>query len=765
MSAKSLPIDAVLAWLGVAVLLAAGAALFGSWPSLLKLHATHDAVWVYAWIFGVIVVFAGAATVPLWLLLRLTGRAGPWLAGAGFALAVMLLYVDCRTGAMLGVRLDSPVAGQAFELKTMQREAALGISTWLTIGLALLFAAAFGGLSLQRLRDRLGRGSVATKRWIRALFAALMGTGLIGMMTVWPAVSAAVRNNTEAGDLVLLGSLLRSPHEPSKQSAATYPTLADDGAPPKAARKPDVVMILVESLRSDHATPTLMPDTHANAKAHGCLVAPNHHSGSHVTSWGVFSWLYGVDSHHFDAFADARLRSYPLRALKAQGYDVVGVTASGLRGWDRSDFMLDEFDPFVELTKRAGYQNDQDVLAWVTQWSKDRDPTRPYVLFIFLVSPHHNYTYPPEFERYKPVMPADYNHFLGSDKLIVHKERILNRYKNSVLWTDNVIGRLLKLLRSKTGDRGLLTAVAGDHGEEFFDHGLLGHGAARLYKARTGTPLFLCAPGDAPVPMHAVSSHVDVMPTVLDALGLGDALPARVWSDGASLLRPHKVHDVLVTGYGYPRKGRKLALVGANDKIWLLRDETGDGHAVTRRMTLADVELPQGAKTQHEASRLRSLQTRLERFERTRSTVTRDAPASAIILAEAPPWLALADASIDGKPTPGASIEVTWVWIVKQRVPAGWQTFVHLVGPNVFANLDHVPVDFTYPVERWLAGDTITDRHRFTVPKDVAVGTQLTLRTGLWHPKNGRAALRSAARNVVKDGVDGVTFVVVGNAR
>jgi hypothetical protein len=44
------------------------------------------------------------------------------------------------------------------------------------------------------------------------------------------------------------------------------------------------------------------------------------------------------------------------------------------------------------------------------------------------------------------------------------------------------------------------------------------------------------------------------------------------------------------------------------------------------------------------------------------------------------------------------------------RLPPGWKLFFHLEGPGGFRNLDHVPVEGAYPMERWRPGQHIRDR-------------------------------------------------------
>jgi len=50
-------------------------------------------------------------------------------------------------------------------------------------------------------------------------------------------------------------------------------------------------------------------------------------------------------------------------------------------------------------------------------------------------------------------------------------------------------------------------------------------------------------------------------------------------------------------------------------------------------------------------------------------------------------------------------------------VPRGWRPFFHLNGPgDSFRNLDHVPVDGAYPMERWRPGQHIRDASALCFP-------------------------------------------------
>jgi hypothetical protein len=65
------------------------------------------------------------------------------------------------------------------------------------------------------------------------------------------------------------------------------------------------------------------------------------------------------------------------------------------------------------------------------------------------------------------------------------------------------------------------------------------------------------------------------------------------------------------------------------------------------------------------------------------------------------------------------------------RLQPGWKLFFHLEGPGGFRNLDHVPVEGAYPMERWRAGQHIRDRLPITFTAGMSPGAY-TMYVGLF---------------------------------
>lgn len=93
-------------------------------------------------------------------------------------------------------------------------------------------------------------------------------------------------------------------------------------------------------------------------------------------------------------------------------------------------------------------------------------------------------------------------------------------YDASVAWADDNLGQVIALLKSRGLWEDTLFILLSDHGEEFLDHGGVGH-AQSVYDELVRVPMLWKFPGGAGAGMRVADSVslVDVMPTLLDYLG------------------------------------------------------------------------------------------------------------------------------------------------------------------------------------------------------------------------------------------------------
>ena len=118
-----------------------------------------------------------------------------------------------------------------------------------------------------------------------------------------------------------------------------------------------------------------------------------------------------------------------------------------------------------------------------------------------------------DYTKLRDVTPEDWNH-------------IKALYDGEIAFTDRAIGDLVAGLR----ERGLLgktlVVLTGDHGEEFFEHQGFGHGHS-LFGEVIRVPLLFSCPGAVPKGgrVNRQVRTIDIMPTVLDLLGVTDRSP------------------------------------------------------------------------------------------------------------------------------------------------------------------------------------------------------------------------------------------------
>ncbi len=110
-----------------------------------------------------------------------------------------------------------------------------------------------------------------------------------------------------------------------------------------------------------------------------------------------------------------------------------------------------------------------------------------------------------------------------------------NPYDGEIAYADHQLGELLKLLTELGVREKTLVIVTSDHGEGLGQHGEMTH-SLFIYDATLHVPLILHAPAGLPggKVINRQVSLVDVMPTILDLLGIDRTHEL----DGLSLLRP-----------------------------------------------------------------------------------------------------------------------------------------------------------------------------------------------------------------------------------
>ncbi len=192
---------------------------------------------------------------------------------------------------------------------------------------------------------------------------------------------------------------------------------------------------------------------------------------------------------------------------------------------------------------------------------------KPFVAYVSFIEPHRPYYSPcdhlhppenvpvgPEFRQRPPagvalVKRMLHEHFLEKGEIDgedittdIGCRRLRSRYLGMCSLIDTAVGEMLAAL-DETGQReNTIIVYTSDHGDLVGDHGLWGKSC--LYESSARVPLILHVPGIAARRISAPVSQIDLVPTLLEALGAPrpDHLAGRSW---LPLLRSAEGEDML----------------------------------------------------------------------------------------------------------------------------------------------------------------------------------------------------------------------------
>lgn len=352
-----------------------------------------------------------------------------------------------------------------------------------------------------------------------------------------------------------------------------------------AVRRPNVLVILVDTIRADHVgcmgyhrntTPVI-----DSLAAVGTLFT----ACQGQSSWtlpAMTTILSGLNAREhgagrrYDALygVSASIPWMP-HIFKNEGYETGAFFNVLFMG---SDFGFHRgFDHFDCPAPAPGGQprNAGDTADAFLRWLDDVPADRPFFAAVHFFDPHIPYSPPEPWNGMftDPGYEGVYSEAWGgvSELNAVHFGRdtippdglanLIALYDGEIAYTDMQIGRLAGGLRAKGLSENTLIVVVGDHGEEFMEHGGMDHGRT-LYQEICHVPLVFCGPG---VPrgetVHTLVAQLNIMPTVLDLCGIA--------TPGQSLFSPGFAAVPVPAGDVLWREGDLASLVFEGKKlIW-----------------------------------------------------------------------------------------------------------------------------------------------------------------------------------------------------
>jgi arylsulfatase A-like enzyme len=421
-------------------------------------------------------------------------------------------------------------------------------------------------------------------------------TGALVSLALLTAVACGERGETE-------------PAEPA-ETAATAPA---PSAEPETVHLavPHVLVLAIDTLRADRmslygaardTTPNVDRIAAAGITMELAVSAAPSTWQSFVT---ILTGLYPL--HHGVRF----IFDVPLARDVVSLGGVLGAVGYERVGFDFDDFLFEMtgggqgFDRVLD-GRRTGHPTPDGVIADEVIAAMTGERQRPLFAFVRFKGPHWKYAPEPHFhdrytkdgpdtdhsfnegrfgtkatrgEGFSVVDPASYRKryfdVSWSPETLAHMQA---HYDGEIREIDATVGRLYDALEKKGLLRSTLLVITSDHGEEFGEHGYMQHGP-RVDEHVLRVPLVIRFPDAAPrgKPGQRLAQLVrtaDVMPTILDAIGL----PVPPGLDGVSLMpaidqgRDLELHAYAESGREFLGIDPELKLPGIAGKERMLRD-------------------------------------------------------------------------------------------------------------------------------------------------------------------------------------------------
>jgi arylsulfatase A-like enzyme len=273
----------------------------------------------------------------------------------------------------------------------------------------------------------------------------------------------------------------------------------------------DVLLISVDALRADHVSVYGYPrptTPNLDALAREGAVFEHAYCPTPHTSYSVTSLMTGKAMRPLMALGLGGSSETWATQLRRYGYRTAAFYPPAVFYIDADRFASFEESHLDFEYSKVQFSSAEERVDEVARYL-DGAPETPLFLWVHLFEPHEPYVTHPGHVFSGPAANAD--------------PGPVDRYDSEVAYADAAIGKLVALVRARRP--GVVVLATADHGEEFGEHGGRYHGAT-VYEEQVRVPLVLVGPGVRAGRVSDAVQTIDLLPTVLSALGV--PRPARV---------------------------------------------------------------------------------------------------------------------------------------------------------------------------------------------------------------------------------------------
>lgn len=320
---------------------------------------------------------------------------------------------------------------------------------------------------------------------------------------------------------------------------------------PQPPVRPNIVLISIDSLRSDHlgcygygraTSPTMDRLAEEGALFEVVTSSSSWTMPAHASLFtGLPEFVHGVDRSSRQLIPDKRTLA---EAMQAAGYRTVGIWSNlffdpqfgldqGFEAYWSHRGASEDLDGAQDWDLRHALYH-QDVTGPAILGKVDAalagDDGRPLFLFVHLSDVHYDYVAPQPYGSM--FVSDDYEGEVDGSGISAYMDRqpgsllkqdlehLIDLYDGEIAWVDHQVRRILASLEARGLTDETAIVVTAGHGEELFERGRLGHKHS-LFDEVIRIPLVMRFPGriekgqriDSPVGL------IDIAPTLLEWAG------------------------------------------------------------------------------------------------------------------------------------------------------------------------------------------------------------------------------------------------------
>ncbi|MDO6542589.1 DUF3413 domain-containing protein [Photobacterium sanguinicancri] len=304
----------------------------------------------------------------------------------------------------------------------------------------------------------------------------------------------------------------------------------------------NVLIVMIDGLRSDMVSSKIMPNLASFADQN--INYKNHYSTSNDNTVGIFGLFYGLPGSY-------------LESVRAESTSPVLVSTLNKRKYQFGLFSGDHFSSPIyyqtifEQQKLANHSSDNatpsDQLAvdnWQTWLTTTLEDDKPWFSYIELLAVQ-------EFEEdggYTPTFTPSLSTTAKNTKISDPGLLLKNSYRNAANYADSLVGQILAALEAQQVLDNTIIIFTSNHGTEFNETGTNSWGSNSNYSQyQLKVPLVIHWPNRDSDVIETVTSHLDVAPTLMEAL-LNVSTTSDKYSSGNSLFDNENTRRWVIAG-------------------------------------------------------------------------------------------------------------------------------------------------------------------------------------------------------------------------